>query len=170
MTGATLAAYALSLVGTGHVKVMASAFFAQKNTKTPMWGSLVALIIFTAGCWWMVEPLGTPGLGFANTIAMASFGLFLTILYARLYGFDRSRVGPTLVAVTRQIVAAAGIAVGLFQVRPWLAGIDHTSIDGAFRLAAVLAPAGVLYIAAVTLLGGRELATLLATFKRGGDG
>ncbi len=55
MTGATLTAYAFSLVGTGHVKVMASAFFAQKNTKTPMWGSLVALIIFTFGVladWW----------------------------------------------------------------------------------------------------------------------
>ncbi len=91
MTGATLGAYALSLVGTGHVKVMASAFFAQKNTTTPMWGSLVALVIFTAGCWWMVGPLGTPGLGWANTIAMASFGLFLTVLYARRYGFDRTR-------------------------------------------------------------------------------
>jgi putative peptidoglycan lipid II flippase len=168
ITGATLAAYALSLVGTGHVKVMASAFFAQKNTKTPMWGSLVALIIFTLACWQMVGPLGTPGLGLANTIAMASFALFLTVLYARLYGFDRTRVGPTVIAVVRQIVAAVAITVGLIQVRPWLAGIDHTSFDGAFRLAAVLAPAGVLYIAAVTMLGGRELAALMATFKRGG--
>ena len=47
---ATLSAYAFGLVGTGHVKVMATAFFAQKNTRTPMWGSLVALIIFTAAC------------------------------------------------------------------------------------------------------------------------
>ena len=168
MTGATLAAYALSLVGTGHVKVMASAFFAQKNTTTPMWGSLVALIIFTVACWRMVGPLGTPGLGWANTIAMASFGLFLTVLYARLYGFDRARVGPTVIAVMRQIVAAVAITVGLIQVRPWLAGIDHTSMDGAFRLAAVLAPTGALYIAAVTLLGGRELASLMATIKEGG--
>ncbi len=73
-----------------------------------------------------------------------------------------------MIAVLRQVVAAVAVAVGLFQVRPWLAGIDHTSLDGALRLAAVLAPAGVLYIAAVTLLGGRELATLMATFKRGG--
>ncbi len=35
VTGLTLTAYAFSLVGTGHVKVMASAFFAHKNTRTP---------------------------------------------------------------------------------------------------------------------------------------
>ena len=55
VTAATLAAYAFSLVGTGHVKVMATAFFAQKNTRTPMWGSLVALIVFTAACAMMVR-------------------------------------------------------------------------------------------------------------------
>ena len=167
MTGATLAAYAFSLVGTGHVKVMASAFFAQKNTKTPMWGSLVAMIVFTAGCWWMVGRLGTPGLGWANTIAMTCFGLFLTVLYARRYGFDRALIPGSLAAVARQGAVAGLMALGLMQSRPWLAGIDHTSLDGALRLAAVLVPAGGLYILAVTLLGGRELATLVASFKGG---
>ena len=168
MTGATLAAYALSLIGTGHVKVMASAFFAQKNTKTPMWGSLVALIVFTAGCWWMVGPLGTPGLGLANTIAMLSFGIFLTVLYARRYGFARAGIRPTVMSVVRQGAVAAILGLGLLQVRPWLVGIDHTSFDGALKLAAVLAPAGILYIAGVTLLGGRELATLVASLRTGG--
>ena len=168
VTGATLAAYAFSLVGTGHVKVMASAFFAQKNTTTPMWGSLVALIVFTVGCWRMVGPLGTPGLGWANTIAMMSFGLFLTLLYARRYGFDRSAVGPTIVAVVRQGAVAALVAVFLMQVRPWVAGIDHTSLDGALKLAVVLAPVGIFYVLGVTLLGGRELRTLRAGFKTGG--
>ena len=169
VTGATLAAYAFSLVGTGHVKVMASAFFAQKNTTTPMWGSLVALIIFTAGAWWMVGPLGTPGLGWANTIAMVLFGLFLTLLYDRRYGFDRVYIWETVIAVLRQGAVAAVLVAALLRVRPWLAGIDHTSLDGAVRLALVLAPAGALYVAGVTLLGGRELATLVSTFKTGGS-
>jgi len=169
VTGATLAAYAFSLVGTGHVKVMASAFFAQKNTKTPMWGSLVALVIFTAGCWWMVGSMGTPGLGWANTIAMACFGVFLTILYGQRYGFDGSAVASTVFSVIRQIAAAAVIGLGLWQTRPWLAGIDHTNIDGMLRLAAVLVPAGLIYVAGVTVLGGTELKTLFATFKGSGD-
>ena len=35
VTGATLSAYSFSLVGTGHVKVMASAFFAQDAGPLP---------------------------------------------------------------------------------------------------------------------------------------
>jgi putative peptidoglycan lipid II flippase len=169
VTGATLAAYAFSLVGTGHVKVMASAFFAQRNTRTPMWGSLVALVVFTAVCWWLVGSMGTPGLGLANTIAMACFGTFLTILYGRRYGFDPSAVRSTLVAVARQTVAAGLIGIGLWQIRPWLGGIDRTSLHGALRLLSVLLPAGLIYVGCVTALGGSELKTLLATFRGSRD-
>ena len=168
VTGATLSAYAFSLLGTGHVKVMASAFFAQKNTRTPMWGSLVALIIFTAACALLVGPYGTVGLGWANTIAMACFGVFLTVLYARRYGFQGGRIDESTVAVLRQLAAAAVVAGGLYFVRPWLASIDHTSLDAALRMAAVLVPAGVLYVGLVTLLGGRELKLLLSAVKGGG--
>jgi putative peptidoglycan lipid II flippase len=167
VTAATLAAYAFSLVGTGHVKVMATAFFAQKNTRTPMWGSLVALIIFTAACAVLVGPWGTVGLGWANTIAMACFATFLTGLYAFRYGFRDAGVVGALIAVGRQVAGGAVMAAGLLYARPWLVSIDHTSLDGALRLAAVLVPGGVLYIGLVTLLGGRELGLLLSTFRGG---
>jgi putative peptidoglycan lipid II flippase len=166
-TGATLVAYAFSLVGTGHVKVMASAFFAQKNTVTPMWGSLVALIVFTAGCWWLVGPLGIPGLGWANTIAMGCFGLFLTVLYGRRYGLGGSDAAKAVVAVARQAVVGAFVAVALVRLRPWLGEIDHTSLDAALRLTLVLVPTVLVYVGGVTLLGGRELRTLIGTFKKG---
>ncbi len=168
LTGATLTAYAFSLVGTGHVKVMASAFFAQKNTRTPMWGSLIALVVFTAMCAVMVGPYGTAGLGWANTVAMACFGLFLTALYARRYGFRGARMGHAAAAVGRQIAASAVVAMGLQVARPWLAGIDHTSLDGALRLASVLVPAGVVYVGVVTVLGGRELRLLGSALRGGG--
>jgi putative peptidoglycan lipid II flippase len=167
VTAATLAAYAFSLVGTGHVKVMATAFFAQKNTRTPMWGSLVALIIFTTICAVLVGPWGTVGLGWANTIAMACFATFLTVLYALRYGFQNAGVVGAMMAVGRQLAGGAIMAAGLYLAKPWLIGIDHTSWDGAFRLVAVLAPAGALYVGLVTLLGGRELRLLLSTFRGG---
>jgi putative peptidoglycan lipid II flippase len=167
VTAATLTAYAFGLVGTGHVKVVATAFFAQKNTRTPMWGSLVALIVFTISCAVLVGPWGVVGLGWANTIAMICFATFLTVLYALRYGFADARIRGAGGAVVRQVVAGAALAVGLYLVRPWLVTVDHTSFDGALRLIAVLAPAGVLYVAVVTLLGGRELRLLLSTFRGG---
>jgi putative peptidoglycan lipid II flippase len=167
ITGATLTAYAFSLVGTGHVKVMASAFFAQKNTRVPMWGSLLALVCFTAACWAMVGPLGVPGLGWANTLAMAVFAVFLTILYGCRYGFSGHPPSTVVVTVARQGGAAILVGAGLAVAAPGLAGIDRTSLVGALRLLAVVAPAGLVYVALVRALGGRELTTLLATFKRG---
>jgi putative peptidoglycan lipid II flippase len=167
ITAVTLTAYAFSLIGTGHVKVMASAFFAHKNTRTPMWGSLLALVVFTAGCALLVEPLATAGLGWANTISMACFGVFLTALYARRYGFGGAPLSMTARAVARQITASAVLAAGLLAVRPWLAGIDHTSASGALRLSAILLPAAAVYVALVRALGGTELSLLLSTFKRG---
>jgi peptidoglycan biosynthesis protein MviN/MurJ (putative lipid II flippase) len=146
---------------------MATAFFAQKNTRTPMWGSLVALIIFAALCFVLVGPWGTVGLGWANTIAMACFASFLTVLYALRYGFRGASVVSALIAVGRQLASVAVLAAGLMYTRPWLASIEHTSLDGALRLAVVLVPAGALYIGLVTLLGGRELRLLLSTFKGG---
>jgi putative peptidoglycan lipid II flippase len=169
ITGATLAGYAFSLVGTGHVKVMASAFFAQKNTRTPMWGSFAALVVFTAACALLVGPHGTVGLGWANTIAMAVFALFLTVLYGRRYGFPGVRPAQVIAALSRQVAAAAILAVGLYQVRPWLVGIEQTSLAAAIRVAAVLLPAGAVYVGLVTLFGGRELPMLMATFRKGPD-
>jgi putative peptidoglycan lipid II flippase len=165
VTAATLTAYAFSLIGTGHVKVMATAFFAQKNTRTPMWGSLIALIVFTVTCAILVGPWGTVGLGWAHTISMFCFAIFLTVLYTRRYSFQNTRVTTTLLALGRQIMAGGALAVALFFTRPWLVSIETTSLDGALRLAAALIPAGVAYVGLVTLLGGRELRLLLSTFR-----
>jgi putative peptidoglycan lipid II flippase len=167
ITGATLTAYAFSLVGTGHVKVMATAFFAQRNTRTPMWGSLVSLIIFTVACAALVGPWGTVGLGWANTIAMACFAVFLTILYTQRYGFRAARPATALFAVARQLVAAAVMAVALYRLLPWLSTIEQTSLEGAVQFFVVLVPAGALYVGLVALLGGRELALLVSTFRGG---
>jgi putative peptidoglycan lipid II flippase len=167
ITGATLTAYALSLVGTGHVKVMASAFFAQKNTRTPMWGALLALILFSCACWVAVEPLGAPGIGWANSLAMTGYAVFLSVLYSRRYGFAGVGLSLPVVAAMRQLAACAVLALGLLQVRPWLADIERTGLESALRLAAVLLPAAAIYLAVVTLLGGREIATVVAAFRTG---
>ena len=99
---------------------------------------------------------------------MACFAIFLTGLYARRYGFrNGDRTGAWL-AVGRQVLAAGAMGIGLAYLRPWLATVEHTSLDGGIRLAAVLLPAGLAYVGLVTVLGGRELGLLISTFR--GDG
>ncbi len=164
VTGATLAAYAFGVVGTGHAKVLANAFFAHQDTQTPMFGSLLLLGAFTGGCALLAGRLGTPGIGLANTIAMLSYAVFLTVLYARRHGFGPAQ--PLLAAAGRQLAASAVLAAALLWVRTWLAPVLTTSLSGAVRMAAVLAPAGLLYVTVVTLLGGSELKTLRGAVRR----
>ncbi len=169
LTGATLTAYAFGIVGTGHAKVMANAFFAHRDTRTPMFGSMVLLGAFTAGCALLVGPLGTPGIGLANTIAMLGYAAFLTALYAQRHGFEG--LGRRWLALGRQAAGSAGLAGVLVALGPWLGDVRTTSLVGAGKMAVVLAAGGTAYLALVHLLGGRELGILRAALgRRGGNG
>lgn len=168
LTGATLTAYAFGLVALGHSKVMASAYFAQQNTRTPMLGSALSLIVFTMVSWLLVRPLGVPGLGLANTVALVIYASVLTAAYGARYGLPGAPVGPTLVAVGRQALASAAVGAGVWLLRGRIAGIDHTGWAEAARLAAVLGPAAALYVGIVLALGGREPQAMLAALRRGG--
>lgn len=166
VTGATLAAYAFGLLGTGHAKVMASSFFAQQNTRTPMWASAGSLLVFTVAAWLLTARLGVPGLGLANTVAMLFYAVLLSVLYARRYGFGGAPLAPLTFAIGRQLLASIVVGLLLWRVAPWIAGIDRTGLEGAIRLLPVLAAAGAAYVGLVVLLGGREPAALLAAVRR----
>jgi putative peptidoglycan lipid II flippase len=166
LTGATLTAYAFGLVALGHAKVVASAFFAQQNTRTPMVGSGLSLVVFTAASWLLVRPLGVPGLGLANTIALLVYAALLTVAYGRMYGLPGAHAGPTLIAIGRQLVASAAIGWGLWLTRAWLAGIERTGAHEAIRVVAVLGPAVAAYVGIVLALGGREPIAMVAAVRR----
>ncbi len=167
VTAATLAAYAFGLVGTGHAKVMASAFFAHGDTRTPMVGTGGALVVFTAGCVVAVGPLGVPGLGLANTVAMLAYAALLTALYARRHGPGWAVTAPLVAAVGRQMAGAAGVAVVLVWATPVLDGVVRTGWDGALRLGAALGAAAAAYLLVVVALGGREPWAMLAAVREG---
>jgi putative peptidoglycan lipid II flippase len=156
LTGVTLTAYAFSLLGLAHGKVMASSYFAQQNTRSPMWGSVVVLVAFTGVCLVVVGRYGVPGLGMANTAAMTLYALWLTVGYARRYGFGGARMTPILIGLLRQIGATAAAAAAILLCRPITAGVAETGVDGALRVGGVLATGWLVYLGVLLLLGGRE--------------
>ena len=170
VTSRTLAAYAFGLVGTAHAKVMASAFFSQGNTRAPMWGTAVALVLFTASASVLVRPLGVPGLGLANTIAMLVYAVILTIWYVRRYGLGGTRLAPWTVSIARQAVAAAVVGTAVWMLGGTLATVDQTGLREAFRVAAVLLPAGLVYTGLVTVTGGREARSMVEAVSGRGRG
>ncbi len=165
VTGATLAAYAFSLVGLGQAKVMASAFFAQRNTKTPMWCSLASLLIFTAGCFVLVGPMGAPGIGLANTIAVCSYAVILSVVYGIVFGFGSLSFIPLLISVGRQVVGCGALFLVAQELVPWMADVQTTSLLGLAKVGAAASLSGGAYIAVLYLLGGREATSMWQGFR-----
>ena len=165
VTGATLAAYAFSLVGLGQAKVMASAFFAQRNTKTPMWCSLVSLGAFTAGCYALVGPLGAPGIGLANTIAVCSYAVILSVVYGMVYSFGGVSFGPLMLSVGRQLVGCGALLVVAWKMAPWLADVHTTSLFSLAKVGGAALLSGGTFVAVVTVLGGREILSMWSGFR-----
>jgi len=165
VTGATLGAYAFSLVGLGQAKVMASAFFAQRNTKTPMWCSLTSLVVFTAGCLALVGPMGAPGIGLANTIAVCSYALILSVVYGLVFGFGTVSFRPLVISVGRQLVGCGALFIVALRLQPWLVDVQTTSLAGLAKVSVAAGVSGVVFISVVSLLGGREAASMWRGFR-----
>lgn len=165
VTGATLAAYAFSLVGLGQAKVMASAFFSQRNTKTPMWCSLASLGVFTAGCFALVGPMGAPGIGLANTIAVCSYAVLLSVVYGLVFGFGGVSFTPLMMSVGRQLAGCGALLAVALKLQPWLTDVQTTSLSGLGKVGMVAALSGGAFVGVVSLLGGHETASMWRGFR-----
>lgn len=168
VTGQTLRAYAFGLLGLAAAKVLASAFYARKDTRTPMWGSLVSLAVFAGLCAVLAPRLGPPGIGWANAVAVTAYGTFLVAAFGFRHGYGRS--GTLVLGLARQAVAAVVMAWGVRQTIGWVGTVDHTSLGAALRLGGLLAAAGVGYVLFVQILGGQEPGILAGIFRRATPG
>jgi len=139
---ATLALVCLApgLVAFSTVNILARAFYALGDTKTPMKISLVslALNLFLAAL--LVEPLRQGGLGIANTTtSICNLWLLLYALRKKLGKLEMESLRATLLPL-----ALAGAVAGLtawLGWRFWENKIGHGTI--ALKIGAVFVPAGV---------------------------
>ncbi|MGA2135526.1 MAG: murein biosynthesis integral membrane protein MurJ [Bryobacteraceae bacterium] len=121
-TAMALACYAVGLAGYSAIKILAPAFYALNDARTPMLVSLVSILINLAAASTMVKLAGLGHLGLAlSTSAVALFGsaaLFL-VLRKRIHGMH-GRALATSVAKILTAAAAMGV-VCYFSSR----GVHH---------------------------------------------
>jgi putative peptidoglycan lipid II flippase len=159
-----------SLVAYSLVNVLARAFYALGDTRTPMKISMVCLVLNLALSLALVGPFRQGGLGMANTISSAiNVGLLLYALRRKLGRLEISSLRALLWPLTGAMIAAVGISLGmsrLWQAKAGLSGL-------AFELGAVFVPAALAGLAywLIALLAkvpeARELTGLLAGKLRG---
>jgi len=124
-----LAAYTAGLAGYAGIKVLAPAFYALDDARTPMLVSLVSIGVNYVLNWTFVRRLGFGHVGLALSTSAVALGNF-----ALLYVVLRRRVGPL---GSRLPVALARIALAAAVMAAVAGGLD-------FVVAAHLPPAGAL--------------------------
>jgi len=139
---ATLALVCLApgLVAFSTVNILARAFYALGDTKTPMKISLVSLALNLLLAALLVEPLRQGGLGIANTTtSICNLWLLIYALRKKLGKLEMESLRATLLPL-----ALAGAVAGLMAWqgwRWWESGPGHGTIG--LKIGAVFVPAGV---------------------------
>jgi len=103
LVGAVLAAYGIGLLGSASAKLLASGFYALRDTRTPVRISIVSLVVSTGCAIALIRPLGPVGIALG-----ASTGGVLNLVL-QLATLDR-RTGQILTARERRYLATAGAA------------------------------------------------------------
>jgi len=93
----TLGFFSLSLFAQSLIPLLARAFYAQHNTKTPVYAAVLSLIINILGCLVFGKTLGVSGLGLAFTLSsFVNFFLLYFLLKGHGLGFQKRDVYPIL--------------------------------------------------------------------------
>jgi putative peptidoglycan lipid II flippase len=111
-TADTLLALTIGLVAHALIAVLARAFYAQQDTRTPVMAAILAVLINTTLAVALVGPVGLPGVGLAIAIAAwIEAGTLSVLLWRRVRGLDTA--GLVSVALRTALAAGAAAAVGL---------------------------------------------------------
>jgi len=157
-TAFALQCLAFSLVGYSLVNILVRAFFALKDTQTPMRISLVCLglnLVFAVG---LIFPLREGGLGLANTVSSTANCLLLIFaLRKKLKTLALAPLRPGLLPLAAAALLAGTVAWGAQHL--WAQHLGHTNLW--LKLGEVFVPAGLATVAyGIVTLAARVPAAL----------
>jgi putative peptidoglycan lipid II flippase len=119
-TAATLGTLLIGLTAHAMIAVLARAFYAQQDTKTPVVASLVSVVLDCVLAVWLSGPLGLPGIGLAIAIgAWVEASLLLGLLRGRvdelqlrpIGAVGMKSLGATIVACVAAIALNGGLGL-----------------------------------------------------------
>jgi putative peptidoglycan lipid II flippase len=114
VTGRVVAIVSLSIAAQALVQLLIRAFYALKDTKTPLAIAIVTVVLYLAGTWIVVFPLHAGVMGMAVVLTVTNIIELLLFLYCldrRVHGFARKEFWiPQL----KMIVASFLMAIFLY--------------------------------------------------------
>jgi putative peptidoglycan lipid II flippase len=166
MTAAALAAFASGLPAYVLIKVFQPAYFARLDMKTPMWFSVVAVVVNIVGSLAMFPFIGHVGIALATSVsAWVNFALLAATLWRR---DDFRPSTTTLRRVLMIVVASAAMGAVLWGLQIVLADwIASTAF--LLRLLGVglaIAAAAAFYFALAIVTGAIDRDQLMRVVRR----
>lgn len=148
--------FSLRVVSEATLEIAARLFFAQHDTRTPMFVAIGWLVANVALAYLLVEPLGIGGLALATSIAFTlQTAVLLYLNHRKLNGLDWKGLG---ISFGRTAVATSGMSaviIGISQI------VENTLIF----LATAIVLGFLVYIVLQILLGGREIPALISLVR-----
>jgi putative peptidoglycan lipid II flippase len=167
-TASALAWFAVGLIGHIVVHVLARAFYAMQDTRTPVTWAIVAVAINVALMVLLVGPMGLEGLALALSIsAVLEVSGLLWSLRARLDGIDgRLILGSLLRALLAASAAAAVMAGGLILLNAAAPDLMAGPVGRLVGLLVLTAAGAVAFVLVAAALRSPELRQLRDAVRR----
>lgn len=86
MTTVSLFYYTIGLLFLAYKTILNRAFYAQKNTKTPMLTGFLFIGLNIIFNFILIKPMGVGGLALANSIAVTVAAVLMYLIYVKMYG------------------------------------------------------------------------------------
>ncbi|MEO8462636.1 MAG: lipid II flippase MurJ, partial [Chloroflexota bacterium] len=161
-TAAVLAAFLFGLPAHASIAVLARAFYARQDTRTPVIAAIVAVVINTTLGVIFVGPFGLPGLAAAIAIGAWVEALYLLVALGRhVPTFAPSTVVRVLAESVIGALAAGALTVGVSTVLGELVAPGSTKLAILVGLSVASFAGGAIYVAVAFILRIPELPTIV---------
>jgi putative peptidoglycan lipid II flippase len=162
MTSDTLLFFLIGLAGHALIAVLARAFYARQDTRTPVAASILAVVINTTLAVILVGPLGLPGIALAIAIAVWVEAVVLFALLERLLpGFGLAGLARVAVESALGTIVATAVGLGVIGAIEGVIGQAPGRLALVAEGIAVTGAFGIVYLAVSVVLRIPELPTIV---------
>jgi putative peptidoglycan lipid II flippase len=162
-TAQVFLAYAPQLPFTALDQLLIVAFYARKDTRTPVLVGVLTVLLYLASALALIGPLDVAGLALANAIQNSMHGLILLVLLQRT-GI-RLVDGSFLFWTFRVLVASVGVGLALTLAGRVLLPYATGGIGLVFVLALLAMIAVAVYVVLLEIVGVRDARQVLSIVR-----
>lgn len=166
MTADTFLFFLLGLAAHASIAIVARAFYARRDTRTPVLAAILAVATNSILAVVLAGPLGLSGLALAIAIgAWLEVAVLLALLVRRVPELRLGGVARVLVEAALATVAASAAALGVLRILDALIGPHPDRILVAVQAAAAGGAALLVYIGLAAVLRIPELASTIEVMR-----